>query len=92
VGIEIKLLEDETGFGPETGQVGLGIMDLHSINNYFTVVNGFQFVDTANQGTFPGAAGSAYHTDTARQDMEINIFENMERSVPFVNFIKPNHL
>ena len=82
--IEIEGLEDKPDLRPNLGHIGLFVMDLHVVDDELPFLNGFQAVDTANQGAFPRSARTADDYYLPLVDVEIDILEDVKFPKPFI--------
>jgi len=58
-------------------KIQFGIGQLHAVNNQFSLIDGFKFVDGPYQGGFSRTGRAADHHDFTLLDMEIDIIQDM---------------
>jgi hypothetical protein len=92
VRIQIKLLENESDFGADLGHVDFSVVDLHAVHDEFTLLDGFQAVDAANQRAFPRSARAADHHHLTLCDLKIDAVQNMKVPKPFVDVFERYHI
>ncbi len=91
MGVQIELLEDHSYLGPKPGNIGSGIIQGHPIDDNVTLLDGFESVNAADECTFAGTAGATDYNDFSLANGQVNLFQDMEGSKPFVDPSKFNH-
>tara|TARA_B100000683_G_scaffold267481_1_gene301236 strand:- start:121 stop:414 length:294 start_codon:yes stop_codon:yes gene_type:complete len=89
--VQVELLENEADFGSEQCHVCAGIGNIHPVNQYVTFLDGFQAIDTSDEGGFSRTGRAANDDNFALCYVKIDIVEDMKIPVPLIYVFERNH-
>ncbi len=88
---EIKVLKDHTYFLPDTLNIADVFIEFYPIHHNTSLLMLFQMVDTADSCRFARTGRSAQHDAFPLFYLQVDVFQDMKLSVPFVDVFQRNH-
>ena len=84
---EVELLEDHADFAAQFAGLADGAGEYFAVYADAAFLVGFQVVDAADEGGFARAGRAADDEALALRDVEVDVFQGVEASVPFVEVL-----